>query len=151
MRQIAKIRREDIEKAAQYFDEAPEVQPEEVTRKEAVRTLASKIKAMRRKGYTWPKIAELLTKYGISIEPGLLTSYFRAASEASSGGTKRASRAANGPTATAGGSEQGRPAKAPVVAPAHGVARQAEAGSQAASRPPARGRTDPSGGEPSGG
>ena len=150
MRLIAKIRREDIEKAAQYFDEAPEVQPEEVTRKEAVRTLAPKIKAMRRKGYTWPKIAELLTKYGISIEPGLLTSYFRAASEASSGGTKRASRAANGPTA-AGGSEQGRPAKAPVVAAAHGVARQAEAGSQAASRPPARGRTDPSGGEPSGG
>jgi hypothetical protein len=47
MRQTTKIRRADINKAAQHFDGAPAVEPEEVTRKEAIRILAPKIKEER--------------------------------------------------------------------------------------------------------
>jgi hypothetical protein len=160
MRQTTKIRRVDIDKAAQHFDEAPEVQPEEVTRKEAVRILGPKIKEMLRKGYNWEQIAERLKGDGISIEPDLLASYHRASVGGKSGRAKRARRASGGPPTAAGGSEQGKPTAAAAAATersrgsasavAVGVARQAEGGSQTASRPPTKGRTDTSGGEASG-
>ena len=157
MRQTTKIRRADIGKAAQHFDEAPEVQPEEVTRKEAIRILAPKIKEMRRKGYNWEQIAERLKGDGISIEPDLLASYFRAAVGGQSGRAKRARRASGGPPTAAGASEQGPPTAAAAVATeqgrvpgssvAVGVARQAEGGSQPSPRPPVKARTDTSGGD----
>jgi hypothetical protein len=160
MRQTTKIRRSDIDKAAQHFDEAPEVQPEEVTRKEAVRILAPRIKDMRRKGYSWEQIAARLKGDGISVEPDLLASYYRAAVGGQSGRAKRARRASGGPPTAAGGSEQGKPTaapaaaieqnRAPASAMAVGVAGQAVGGSQSASRPSTRGRTDTSGGDASG-
>ena len=162
MRQTTKIRRADIGKAAQHFDEAPEVQPEEVTRKEAVRILAPKIKEMRRKGYGWEQIAARLKGDGISIEPDLLASYYRAVVGGQSGRAKRARRPSGGPPTAAGGSVgQGKPTaaaaaataeqgRAPASAMAVGVAGQAVGGSQSASRPSMRGRTDTSGGDASG-
>ncbi len=160
MRQTTKIRRADIDKAAQHFDEAPEVEPEEVTRKEAVRILGPKIKEMRRKGYNWEQIAERLKGDGISIEPDLLASYFRAAVGGQSGRAKRARRPSGRTPTAAGGSEQGKPTAAAAAATeqgrglassvAVGVARQPEEGSQTGSRPPTKGRTDTSGGEASG-
>jgi hypothetical protein len=77
MGQAVKVRRADIDRIAEEFDSAPEDEPEEVNRKEAIRILEPKIKAMRRKGYTWRRIGELLTKGGIPIEPHLLASYLR--------------------------------------------------------------------------
>ena len=74
---IVNVRRVDIDKIAQKFDSAPEDKPEEVNRKDAIRILEPKIKAMRRKGYSWQRIGELLTEGGIPIAPGLLASYMR--------------------------------------------------------------------------
>ena len=145
MGQIAKIRRTDVEKAGQFFDEAPEVQPEEVTRKEAVRILASKIKAMRRKRYSWAKIAEALATFGITIEPDLLASYHRAACEPSSGATKRARRESAGKAPEATGVASGTVAPAPAAAP--GMAKPSEGGHAAGPRAPARSRTETGGGE----
>jgi hypothetical protein len=156
MRQTTKIRRADIDKAAQHFDEAPEVKPEEVTRKEAVRILGPKIKEMRRKGYNWEQIAERLKGDGISIESDLLASYFRVAVGGQPGRAKRARRASGGTPTAAGGVEQGKQTAAaeqrsgPASSVAVEVARQAEGGSQTASRPPTKGGTDTSGGDPSG-
>jgi hypothetical protein len=160
MKQTTKIRRADIDRAARHFDEAPEVQPEEVTRKEAVRILGPKIKEMRRKGYNWGQIAEKLKAVGMAIAPDLLASYFRAAAGGQSGRAKRARRAAGRPAAVAGASEQGKLPNSPAVAPeqdlrpassAAAAARPPEVASQTAgSRPPTKSRTDTSGGETSG-
>ncbi|MGH7297231.1 MAG: hypothetical protein ACRELB_19995 [Polyangiaceae bacterium] len=159
MGQIAKIRRTDIEKAALFFDEAPEVQPEEVTRKEAIRILAPKIKVMRRKGYNWAKIAEALATFGISIEPDLLASYHRVASEPTSGGTKRARRESTGSPSGAQGAAPSKAASAPGVGAGAvpepqtagaGSAKQAEGGGPPAPRAATRTRTEPSGSEGSG-
>ena len=159
MRQTTKIRRADVDKAAQHFDEAPEVEPEEVTRKEAIRILGPKIKEMRRKGYNWGQLSERLREDSISIEPDLLASYFRAAVGGQPGRAKRARGASGRPTAAAGAPEQGKLPSAPAVAtepgpgPAPSVAvvpaRQTE-GHQATPRGPTKGRTETSGGEASG-
>ena len=144
MRQTTKIRRTDVDQAAKQLDDAPDVEPEEVTRKEAIRILAPKIKPMRRKGYSWQKVAEILTKAGIPIEAELLVTYVREASETPSGRARRTRRASSdgasaGATPAAGqarsgsvvATEQGA-GKPPVAA---GVGRQAEAGNQVGRAP----------------
>ncbi len=132
MRQTTKIRRADIEKAAQFFDEAPQMEPDEVTRKEAIRILAPKIRAMRRKGYTWAKIAEVLATFGIAIEADLLVSYYRAAGEAPAASGKRARRAmqaSNSPASPASVTRDAAPASGQAGAPVGGSAVAADASS----------------------
>jgi hypothetical protein len=157
MRQTTKIRREDIDRAAQHFDEAPEVQPEEVTRKETIRILGPTIKAMRRKGYNWNQISERLKQDGIPIEPDLLASYCRAAFGRRSRSAKRGRRASSGPAPGIAVPKQGKAPSATAVATeqadghehsaATAIARQEEGGNRAAGRAPARGRADTSGKE----
>ncbi len=49
----------------------------EVTKQEAVRQMASMIESLRRRGYTFDDIAEILTARGFQIAGGTLRSCFR--------------------------------------------------------------------------
>jgi hypothetical protein len=152
MRQTTKIRRADIDKAAKHFDEAPEVEPEEVTRKDAIRILGPKIKAMFRKGYNRNKIAEMLTQHGIPMETDLLASYLRAASEVPSNSAKRTRRTSGGSAAGAGAPAGSKSPSAPAATPEASAqhvpagARQLESSATATPRAPAKSRTDTGGG-----
>jgi hypothetical protein len=152
MRQTTKIRRADIDKAAQHFDDAPEVEPEEVTRKDAIRILGPKIKAMFRKGYSRNKIAEMLTQHGIPMETDLLASYLRAASEVPSSSAKRTRRTSGGLATGQGSAAGSKPPSAPAATPepsaqpVPAVVRQPEGGTPTAHRAPAKSRSDTSGG-----
>jgi hypothetical protein len=126
---VVKVRRADVDKIAQEFDSAPEDTPENVNRKDAIRILEPKIKTMRRKGYSWQRIGELLTKGGIPIEPGLLASYVRDAR----GASRTRSKPGKGHTVPQGTSKEGTSTEQGTRANP-GIEELAQSGAPAASK-----------------
>ena len=67
MRGRTMLRVETREQIRRELEEVPPYAPEEVTRAEAVRSLAPQIRGMQSKGYTLPAIAAFLTERGLGI------------------------------------------------------------------------------------
>jgi hypothetical protein len=61
------VARSAIQRLNQLFEDAPEVDQEEVSRLEAVRLLARNIQRMTAKGYSAPTIVKMMVENGVPI------------------------------------------------------------------------------------
>jgi hypothetical protein len=68
-------RKDEIERLKASLAELPQLENVEVSKREAVRLLASTIHGLQGKGYRLDKIAELVSERGVTIKPTTLKSY----------------------------------------------------------------------------
>jgi hypothetical protein len=102
---------EQVQRIRQMLQEAPPSTSKEVSRREAIRLLATDIAAMRSKGYSMAQIAAMLVENGLSVSAGVLKGYLRdargeraartAGRKSKRGGRERGAR----PSHAAGGKE----------------------------------------------
>jgi hypothetical protein len=71
------VARSAIQRLNQLFEDAPEVDQEEVSRLEAVRLLARNIHRMTAKGYSAPAIVKMMVENGVPITAPTLKSTWR--------------------------------------------------------------------------
>ncbi|MCC3256359.1 hypothetical protein [Xanthomonas campestris] len=87
----------DVQRIKDAMKSLPEVTAEErnLNNQEAVTQMMEEITGLRTKGYTWEKIAEVISDHGIAIKASTLKSYARRAETAT---TKPKRRSVKKPT-----------------------------------------------------
>jgi hypothetical protein len=81
------------EKIRQLQESLSQVAPyeaTEVSKQQAIRTLAPAILALRSKGYSWPAVAAMLSEQGVPVSVAALRTYLRRVREESASGAPRA-------------------------------------------------------------
>lgn len=66
-----------VEAVRQALRDAPPVQPAQMTRRQAVEAMRREVVALRKRGYSWEKVAQLMSDAGIVISAATLKSYMR--------------------------------------------------------------------------
>ena len=81
------------EKVRQLQEKLSQVAPyraTEVSKQQAIRTLAPEIMGLRSKGYSWSAVAAMLSEQGVPVSVAALRTYLRRVREETAGGAPRA-------------------------------------------------------------
>jgi hypothetical protein len=77
MRQVGKVRAEDVERLRHELESVPAPRTEELSKKQAIESLAPQLRDLLTKGHSFRSLAAVLSQRGLSINPMLLASYLR--------------------------------------------------------------------------
>lgn len=110
---------EKVRQLQETLSQVAPYQATEVSKQQAIRTLAPEIAILRSKGYSWSAVAAMLSEQGMPISVAALRTYLRRVREESPGGAPRtpAKRSREGrtvatlpePTSVVTSPSQGRP------------------------------------------
>lgn len=80
---------EKVRQLQEALSQVAPYQATEVSKQQAIRTLAPEIATLRSKGYSWSAVAAMLSEQGIPVSVAALRTYLRRVREESAGGAPR--------------------------------------------------------------
>jgi hypothetical protein len=80
---------EKVRQLREALSQVAPYQATEVSKQQAIRTLAPKIMGLRSKGYSWSAVAAMLSEQGVPVSVAALRTYLRRVREESAGGAPR--------------------------------------------------------------